>query len=91
MAREGDARLFPGRAKGPLCHNNLYMASLLIPILAMIPALVIEFSLLLLAVLGSVVALLLYRFFVVFPKIACLHCRVKHVCPNAEPTGVREL
>jgi hypothetical protein len=36
-----------------------------------------------------VVGLLLYRFFVIFPKIACVHCSVKNICPNAEAMGLR--
>jgi hypothetical protein len=35
--------------------------------------------------------LLLFRFFVIFPKIACLHCRAKAVCPQAGAMGVRQL
>ena len=89
VAKEGSIKDFPKRAEGPFCPNNLYMASLVIPIIAMIPALVLDFSFLVLAILLIVVGLLLFRFFVVFPKIACLHCIAKYKCPQAEAMGVR--
>jgi hypothetical protein len=57
---------------------------LVIPIIAMIPALVINFSFLVLAILLIVVGLLLFRFFVIFTKIACVHCRAKKICPQAQ-------
>jgi hypothetical protein len=38
----------------------------------------------------ALVALLLFRFFVIFPKIACLHCAAKYQCPQAGKMGVRE-
>ncbi len=66
IAKERDSAAFGDRAKGLLCPNNLYMAALGIPIIAMIPALVINFSFLLLAIVLIVVGLLLFRFFVVF-------------------------
>jgi len=50
----------------------------------MIPALILNFSFLLLALLLVVGGLLLFRFFVVLPKTACAHCRAKHECPNAK-------
>jgi hypothetical protein len=89
LAREGNTKNFVKRAQGVLCPNNLYMASLILPIVAIIPPLAINFSVVLLALLLLLVALLLFRFFVIFPKIACLHCRAKHVCPQAELMGVR--
>ena len=55
----------------------------------MIPALILDFSFLVLAILLVVVGLLLFRFFVIFPKIACLHCIAKYRCPQAEAMGVR--
>jgi len=89
IAREGDLKDFPRRAQGLLCPNNLYLASLIVPIVAMIPALILNFSAVLLIIFLAVVGLLLFRFFVIFPKIACLHCRAKHECPQAEAMGVR--
>ena len=88
LAKKGKPEDFPKRAKGLLSNNNLYMASLLIPIVAIIPALIINFSFLLLAIFLSLVGLLLFRFFVIFPKIACVHCRAKFKCPQAQSMGV---
>jgi hypothetical protein len=89
IAKEGDLKAFPQRANGLFCHNNLYMVALFIPIIAMLPALILNFSPLLLTIWLIVVGLLLYRFFVIFPKIACVHCSVKNICPNAEAMGLR--
>ena len=83
IAREGDIKDFANRGKGLLCPNNLYIAALIIPIIAIIPALVLNFSFGLLAVFLAVLALLIYRFFVVFSRVACIHCRAKNICPNA--------
>jgi hypothetical protein len=91
LAREGKPDDFPKRARGLLSHNNLYMAALIIPIIAIVPALILNFSVLLLAILLTILALLLFRIFVIFPKIACLHCRAKFKCPQAEAMGVRDL
>ncbi len=87
LAREGTAKYFSNRAKGPLCPNNLYIASLAIPIIGIIPALVLNFSWLLLIILLALVGVLLYRFFVIFPRIACVHCRAQNVCPQAKSMG----
>ena len=89
VAKEGDPKDFPKRAKGLFCNNNLYMAALMVPIMAMIPALIMNFSFLLLAIFVIVVGLLLFRFFVIFGRLACLHCSAKYECPNAERSGVR--
>ena len=89
VAREGNVKDFPSRAKGLFCSNNLYIASLVIPIIAMIPALILNFSFLVLIILLIVVGLLLFRFFVIFTKIACVHCRAKNVCPQAQSMGLR--
>lgn len=91
IAGKGDVKNFHQRARGPLCPNNLYMASLAIPIIAMIPALILNFSFPVLVILLIVVGLLLFRFFVIFPKIACLHCIAKYKCPQAGSMGVRDL
>jgi hypothetical protein len=87
VAREGNIKNFPDRAKGFFCPNNLYIASLVIPIIAIIPALVLDFSFAVLAILLILVGLLLFRFFVIFPRIACVHCRAKNVCPQAQSMG----
>ena len=88
VAKEGNVKEFPSRAKGMFCPNNLYLASLVIPIIVMIPALIINFSFLVLAILIIVIGLLVFRFFVIFPKIACVHCRAKNVCPQARSMGL---
>jgi hypothetical protein len=84
IAKEGNVKDFANRAKGVFCPNNLYIASLVIPIIAIIPALILDFSLLVLTILLIVVGLLLFRFFVIFTKIACVHCRAKNICPQAK-------
>jgi hypothetical protein len=89
IAKEGDLKDFPRRAQGPFCPNNLYLASLIVPIVAMIPALIVNFSIVLLIIFLAVMGLLLFRFFIIFPKIACLHCRAKYECPQAGAMGVR--
>ena len=77
IAKEGKRSDFPKRASGLFCHNNLYLCALVVPIIAMIPALVINFSYTLLATALGVVGLLLFRFFVIFGEIACAHCAAK--------------
>jgi hypothetical protein len=84
LSKPGDIKYFAKRAKGPLCPNNLYIASLVFPIIAMIPALIISFSIVVLTILLIVLGLLIFRFFVIFPKIACVHCRAKNICPQAK-------
>jgi hypothetical protein len=91
IAKSGDPKDFPKRAQGLFCNNHLYMVALIAPIIAIIPALILNFSFLLLALVLILVGLLLFRFFVIFPKTACLHCRAKFVCPQAEAMGVRQL
>jgi hypothetical protein len=91
IAKEGNLIDFPKRAEGLFCSNNLYLASLIVPIIAMIPVLMVNFSFLLLMIFLAVVGLLLFRFFVIFPKIACLHCSAKYKCPQAGAMGVRDL
>ncbi len=90
IAREGNLEDFPNRAGGILSHNKLYMGSLAAPILAMIPALILNFSIVLLVLFLGVVGLMVYRIFVVFPKIACIHCSAKKQCPNARSMGLSE-
>lgn len=91
IVKEGTAKDFPNRGEGLFCNNNLYMAALAIPVIAMIPALLPNFSFLLLAVFLVVIGLLLFRILVIFPRIACVHCRAKFACPQAGSMGVREL
>jgi 4-hydroxybenzoate polyprenyltransferase len=90
VARAGKGEDFGQRAQGVLSPNNLYMVSLVLPLLALIPALVINFSWMLLGVFAVILGLLLFRFFVIFPQLACLHCQAKYICPQAGMMGVRE-
>lgn len=87
VAREGSVKHFQDRAEGPLCPNNLYIASLVAPIIAIIPALILSFSVPVLSILIAILALLVFRFFVIFPKIACVHCRAQSICPQARSMG----
>jgi hypothetical protein len=87
VTTEGSVKDFQNRAKGPLCPNNLYIATLTVPILAIVPALVLGFSVPVLVILLTLVGLLLFRFFVIFPKIACVHCRAQTICPQARSMG----
>jgi hypothetical protein len=87
IAREGEIKDFTNRASGLFCPNNLYIASLVIPIIGIIPALVLNFSWLLLIILLGLVGLILFRFFVIFTRIACVHCRAQNVCPQAKQMG----
>jgi hypothetical protein len=91
IAGEGNLKDFPKRAKGLFCPNNLYLVSLIVPILAMILALIMHFSVVLLLIFLAGLGLLLFRFFFIFPKLACLHCVAKYNCPQAEAMGVRNL
>ena len=88
ITRQGNLEDFPGRAKGMLSHNNLYMAAKIFPIFAMIPALFINFSLVLLVVFLAVLGLMVFRIFVLFPKIACIRCAARKDCPNARSMGL---
>jgi hypothetical protein len=91
IAKVGNPKDFPNRAEGILCSNNLYMASLIFPIIAIIPALILNFSPILLVIFIAVVGLLLFRFFIIFMKISCIHCSAKYTCPQAGQMGVREM
>ena len=86
----GSVKAFPNRAKGIFCPNNLYIASLVIPIIAIIPALILNYSVTTLVILVALIGLLVFRFFVIFPKIACVHCRAQNVCPQARSMGFVE-
>ena len=88
VAKEGNIKDFPKRAQGLFCSNNLYLAALGIPFIAIIPALVLKFSFLVLAILLILVGLLLFRFFVIFPMIAYVYCWAKNVCPQAQSMGL---
>jgi hypothetical protein len=83
LAKEGNVGDFSRRAGGMLCPNNLYIAGLVLPILLIIPALVINFSWVALGIMLIIIGLLVFRFFIIFPKIACGHCQAIDICPNA--------
>ena len=91
IAKEGKVENFTKRAEGIFCFNNMYIAALIVPIIAIIPALFLNHSMPLLIIFFALVALLVFRFFVIFTIIACLHCRAKFRCPQAGQMGVREL
>lgn len=90
LAKEGNQEDFPKRAEGVFCYNNIYMVALFFPIVVSVPALIFNFSLFLLLTFLIVLGLLVFRFFVIFPKIACLHCNAKFTCPIGEKIGVRD-
>ncbi|MFX1479339.1 MAG: hypothetical protein ACFFCI_14490 [Promethearchaeota archaeon] len=90
IAKEGKPEDFPKRAEGLFCYNNIYMAALFFPLVASIPALILNFSFYLLIAFLIVLGLLIFRFFVIFPKVACLHCNAKFTCPIGEKIGVRD-
>ena len=88
LVRAADAKDFPNRGRGILCHNHLYMASLAAPLVLMLPALVLNFFFALLAIFLVIVGLFAFRIFVVFPRVACGHCAAKGQCPNAKAMGL---
>jgi hypothetical protein len=88
LAPAGSINNFAKRGEGLWCHNNLYLAAKIFPILAMLPGLILNFSMPLLAIFLVVVGLLLFRIFVIFPRVACGHCRAKNICPNAKAMGL---
>ena len=88
IAPPGDTKLFSNRGKGLFCSNNLYMGSLILPILAIVPALIANFSLQLILIALFLVALMVFRIFVLFFKVACIYCHAKHQCPNAQSMGL---
>ncbi|HEY9246590.1 MAG TPA: hypothetical protein VIO11_07080 [Candidatus Methanoperedens sp.] len=88
IAREGNLKDFQKRQEGLFCHNNMYISALFLPIILMIPALIMDFSFIVLLIWFAVIGLLLLRFFVVFQKTACVHCAAKKGCPNAQAMGL---
>lgn len=88
IAKQGNTKDLSNRSKGILCHNNMYMAALIAPIVAIIPAIVLNFSTFVLAALITLIGLLFFRMFVVFRRIGCIHCAAKKECPNAGSMGL---
>jgi len=89
LAKMGDPAFFSSRSQAILRHNNLYMAALLIPVFGLIPALIANFSAPVLLVWLAVTGLLLFRFFVVFGKVDCLHCKAKKECPKSKAASAQ--
>ena len=90
LARKGNMKDFGNRAVGICSHNKMYMGSLFFPVFALIIALIFDFSPLILLVFIIVLLLLLLRMFVIFPRVACVHCRAKRMCPNAKAMGLAD-
>lgn len=90
IAKKGDIKDFPKRAQGAFCHNNMYIASFVIPIVALIPAMIINFSPAILVIFIVLLGLLLFRFFVLFTRVVCIHCSAKNICPNAQAMGLSD-
>ena len=88
IAPRGKPQNFRRRSKGPLCHNNQYFAALLIQLPLMLIGVIINFSVALLALLLIEIALVLFRVFVLFMRVACPNCAAKQRCPNAEQLGI---
>lgn len=88
IAKPGNPQHFTRRAEGLLCHNNLYTGVLILPVPLLAIGLILNFSLTLLVIAAVVTGLLLIRFFVLFPKVACAHCVAKQKCPNAARMGL---
>lgn len=88
IAKEGNQNDFSKRSGGVLSHNKLYMGALIIPIVALIPALIFNFSSYIVGILIGLVLLMLLRMFVIFNKVACVHCAAKFTCPNAKAMGL---
>lgn len=90
ITSNGDIKNFAKRGEGILCHNNLYLAAKIFPILFILPFLIINFSISLLSIFLGIVGLLLFRIFFIFTRIACSHCLSKNICPNAKSMGISE-
>lgn len=90
FAREGNPSNFAQRAQGLFCPNNLYIVSLAIPILGGIPLLIAAFSLPICILEIVLFILLATRFLYIIPRMACVHCSSKFICPQAGQMGVRE-
>jgi hypothetical protein len=88
LARPRPQADFAKRSRGILCHNNLYLGSLIAPIPLILVGLILNFSLVALTLLLLVAGLLAFRFVVVFKRTACPHCAAKGRCPNAKAMGI---
>jgi hypothetical protein len=88
--KEGNPSDFPKRAQGIFCPNNLYLASLIFPLLCGVLILIFHFSTVVFVLEIGLFLLLVARFFLIIPKLACVHCLSKFMCPQAGQMGVRE-
>lgn len=79
---------FARRAKGVVCHNNLYLGSLIAPIPLILVGLAVDYSTAALVLAATVAGLLAFRYVVVFRRTACPHCAAKGRCPNAKAMGI---
>jgi fatty-acid desaturase len=90
IAKEGNQKNFSKRSGGLFSHNKLYMGALIIPIVAVIPALILNFSVILVGIFIGLIVLMVLRIVVIFNKVACVHCAAKHTCPNAIAMGLNK-
>ena len=90
ITKPGASKFFPSRATGLLCPNNIYILSLAFPILTGVVILIFHFTPVLLFGVFVLFILLIVRFFLIIPKLACVHCYSKFICPQAGQMGVRE-
>lgn len=90
IAGPGSKENFSLRAQGLLCHNNFYLASFVLPILLLIPALIVNFSFGVLALLLALVVLVAVRMLIVIPRVACGDCQARNLCPNAQQMGLSD-
>ena len=88
LRRIGSPAGFGRRAQGILCHNNLYLGSLIAPLPLVLVGLIPNFSAAALLMALAVAALLAFRYLVVFRRTACPHCAAKGRCPNAKAMGI---
>jgi hypothetical protein len=80
---------FAARSEGVVCHNNLYMTALIAPLALILVGLAVDYSVAGTVILLLLAALLAFRYFVLFRRVACPHCVAKRRCPNARAMGIR--
>jgi len=84
----GEVAEFEERAQGVLCHNTLYVAALVAPLVLVVPALVLAFSWAVVALALAIAALIAVRVEVVFRLLGCPRCLARRWCPNARAMHV---
>ncbi len=90
IAKKGQIKDFYKRSQGLFCHNNLYMAGLIAPLVLMLPVLIINFSVSLAIIFLIIVSLFAFRIFIIFMKVACVNCCAKNICQNAKAMGIQD-